>query len=499
MSRNVVIVGGGPTAVSVFLHLARVRGISSVCFVAPNPVGCAPAFGSDGPRLLCNTSVDVTSLRADGESGLLRYLAARGWPVHRDDFVPRYLVTQYARESFLRHRAAARRRGVRVTQVRGLARSVSGTPGAYRVVLEDGTAVGATDVVLCPGGTAPRLPEDLRAHAGHPRLLTSPYPTRRLRALPGDAKVLVLGTKLSAIDAALALCRAGRPTVMTSPSGQLPAVRTRLCRTASAGLERLWERELGRGAGPERLVRPLIRLVRALGGRQPVVRGLSDRTVAHERLRHEAELAEAGRVPWQDAVAEVIDALNRALSAREEPVRRRVLATHRVAMSRYISSIPLANARRLLAHLDAGLLTVAEARPRRIAPRPDGRGWDVVWSDGRAEEFGWIVCATGIEAPALTVTPGGELRVGAAPGPGEHAAPVTGDLRVLRGPGARPERLWVAGAAAGVRFPVVNYLRAAAQHARTIGRALAAQTPPAAGGPLAATAPPVRVLERSSS
>ncbi|MHC0431542.1 hypothetical protein ACX6XY_15355 [Streptomyces sp. O3] len=40
-----------------------------VAIVAPHPVGCAPAFGSGAPRLLCNTCVDVTSLRC---------LAARG-------------------------------------------------------------------------------------------------------------------------------------------------------------------------------------------------------------------------------------------------------------------------------------------------------------------------------------------------------------------------------------------------------------------------------------
>ncbi|GAU68738.1 hypothetical protein SSP35_08_02320 [Streptomyces sp. NBRC 110611] len=476
MSRKVAVIGGGPAAVSTFLHLTRVRDIASVCFIAPNDIGCAPAFGSGGPMLLCNTSVDVTSLRPDGTSELLSYLAARGWPVHREDFVPRYLVTQYARESYLRHRAAAERDGVKVGHVRGRARSVSGHPGDYRIGLEDGTAVDATDVVFALGGAVPRLPASLRATATAPRLLTSPYPVRRLRAVPADAKVLVLGTKLSAIDAALTLCRAGRRTVMASPSGRLPAVRTRLCRDTAAGLGREWERQLADGAdGAEAaaMARPLIRLIRTLSGGEPLRPRLSDHTDAHERLRHETQLAEAGQVPWQDTIAEVIDGLNHALPDQPEPVRRQVLATHRAAMSRYISSIPLDNARRLLSHLDAGLLTVADGCPERIDPHPDG--WTVTWPDGRTEHIDWVVCATGFQVPALSVAPDGRLHIGEPAAPGARAAQVTPGLRVHRGPDHAQERMWAVGSAAGTRVPVVNYLRAAAQHARDVGRILDAE------------------------
>ncbi|MGD3108496.1 FAD/NAD(P)-binding protein [Streptomyces sp. YGL11-2] len=480
MSRKVAVIGGGPAAVSTFLHLTQARDIAAICLIAPNDIGCAPAFGSGGPMLLCNTSVDVTSLRPEGESELLSYLAARGWPVHREDFVPRYLVTQYTRESFLRHRAAAERDGIKVVHVRGRARSVGGHPGDYRVGLEDGTSVDATDVVLALGGTAPRLPAALRAPATAPRLLTSPYPVRRLRAIPADAKVLVLGTKLSAIDAVLTLCRAGRRSVMASPSGQLPAVRTRLCRDTSAGLGRQWERQLARGASVAELVRPLIRLVRTLGGGEPLRRQLGGPGRAHERLRRETELAAAGRVPWQDAIAEVIDGINHALPAQPEGTRRQVLAAHRTAISRYISSIPLDNARRLLSHLDAGLLTVADAAPRHIDPHPDG--WTVTWPDGRSEHVDWVVSAAGFEAPTLSVGPDGELRIGAPPAPGARVAQVAPDLRVLRDPEGAPERVWAVGSAAGTRVPIVNYLRAAAQQARVVGLSLDAEPTAAAPG-----------------
>lgn len=475
--RQVVIVGGGPAAVSAFVHLTEVRGVESIRFLAPNPIGCAPAFGSGDPRLLCNTSVDVTSLRPDGTSDLLRYLAARGWPVHRADFVPRALVTQYARERYLRHRAAAERRGTKVAHTRGRAGAVTGSPGDYRITLTDGREVAATDVLFCLGGDTPQMPELLRGHAGAPRLLAGPYPVQRLRRIPGEARVLVLGTKLSAIDAALTLCRDGRRTVMASPSGELPAVRTRLCRTSGAGLAGQWARQLQRGVGARELLGPLLRAVRALGGGHPVRRGLSGRRGAHARLREETALAEAGQVPWQDAIAEVIDAANQVLPGLPEAVRRQVLGVHRGLMSRYISAIPVANARRLLAHMDAGTLSVADRYPRRVTPESDG--WRVEWPDGTTEHVDWIVSATGVEAPCLSVTPDGELRVGAAASAGPDAVwhgmrpvAVEQDLRLIRTPDAGAERLWALGASAGTRVPIVNYLRAAAQHAQAVAHSI---------------------------
>ncbi len=240
-----------------------------------------------------------------------------------------------------------------------------------------------------------------------------------------------------------------------------------------------------------------------------MLRQLSDRADVHERLRHETQLAKAGRVPWQDTIAEVIDGLNHALPAQPKQARHQVLSAHRAAMSRYISSIPVGNASRLLSHLDSGLLTVADAYPRHIEPAPGG-GWTIDWGDGRTEHIDWVVCATGFQPPALTTTPDGELRIGGPGAPGARSAQVSPDLRVVRDPGAARERMWVVGSAAGSRFPIVNYLRAAAQHARTVGQALATVppartpdgTPPdalaARSGPTNATAPS-RIPERPAS
>lgn len=61
-------------------------------------------------------------------------------------------------------------------------------------------------------------------------------------------------------------------------------------------------------------------------------------------------------------------------------------------------------------------------------------------------------------------------------GPGTGPSPeILDDLRLRIEPDGPAERVWVVGAGAGTRFPIVNYLRAAAQHAAVVTAQFARQ------------------------
>ncbi|WP_173019466.1 FAD/NAD(P)-binding protein [Streptomyces alkaliphilus] len=469
MTKRIVIIGGGATAVSALAHVAGAPGIERLTLVAPDRVGFGTAFGTTDPTLLCNTSVDVTSLLAEGQSDFLEYLAAHGHPVHRDDFVPRYLVGQYCRTRYGQYRDRALARGTKVTHIRERAVAIHHLDDdTYRVELADGATVTGTDVLFCAGPEEPRLPTEVSAHRGDPRLHESPYPASRL---PQDARVLVLGTKLSAIDAALVLSREGlRHTVLTSPSSTLPAVRTRLRRSA--------EPALGPGdwaaldpdstSFDHSLTRMLVRAVRRSHPSARAPRTGAGGPAVTPRLNEEARLAEEGRIPWQDIVAEVIDALNEQIPRWRPEVAARVLTRHHALMSRYISAIPLRNAKLLVAHAAAGRLRVAPAYPEEL--RRTDAGWRVRWADGSGESFDHVVVAAGYRARRL-ICAAGCLRIG-HDGDGPHPE-LLADLRVRLPDRADPERIWVLGSAAGTRHPIVNYLRAAAQHAAVVGEQIA--------------------------
>ena len=467
MSKRVVIIGGGATAAAAYSRLAQgppAGDLESVSVVSPKAVGLGQAFGTTDPRLICNTSADVTSLSATGESGLLRYLAARGWPVSRADFVPRYLVGQYCRESYAAARTSFEAQGVRTGQVRDWAQAVVPDGDGYQVELAGGDALSATDVLLCLGLDRPVLPELVSPYLGDGRLLTDAYPTSRLRAsVPDDAKVLLLGTKLSAIDAALTLCTGSRrQVVMTSPSGELPAVRTGLVRPAVPLVDRArWLAVDPRdpGAGGE-LTRLLVAAIRRADPGIPLVAQVSGAADGQQRLAEELVLAEAGLVPWQGIVAEVIELINEWAAGWPAEERQSWLGRHRSLMSRYISAIPVRNARRLHGHFRGGRLALAAGYPQGLTPVADG--WQVSWPDGRREDFTHVVCAVGYAKPRLARSASGTVWINPVLG----AEPAVGaDLRLRTPDGSGSERIWVLGASAHQRTAIVNYLNTAARHA----------------------------------
>lgn len=478
-----MVVGAGASATAVLHQLARHVDVrpGSVTVVDPRPAGFGVAFGTADPRLRCNTSVDVTSLRRAHESDLLRYLAARGWPVSRSDFVPRALVGQYCRERFAEARRTLVARGCTLRQVTARADTVRPVtrPGqGYLVTLDDGSVLEATDVVVAVGGDRPRLPEELRDHADHPDLLVGPYPSDRLRALPEDARPLVLGSKLSAIDAALVLCAAPRHVTLCSPSGELPAVRDQLCRPARpagllAGLRDLDPRSPNFDLAFTRL------LVRAVRNASPqpsptLKKQFGTEPEALRRLGTELRQTETGANAWQSVIAELIEAVNDWTQGWPRRDRDRLLTRFRPLIARHISAIPVSSARTLAQHGLAGRLVVRRGTPTSLAPAPGG--WHARWRpEGAAEHYTHVVAASGYRPPALCTHGPALLAFGtAACSPGCAPPPTDARLRLTPPDGGGPERIWMVGAAGGARTAIVNYLWTAAAQAEVVAKTLAA-------------------------
>jgi uncharacterized NAD(P)/FAD-binding protein YdhS len=449
MGRRVIIVGGGATGTAAFLAIVRHRAAASVDIVDPRPPGRGVVFDTTSPTFLCNTSAGVMSLNPERPNEFVHYLRRRGLAVGPDDFVPRRLVAEYCVDSYRRHAELAR-------HIPDRARSLARRGSGYVVALEGGGELRADDVIVCTGTGPPVVPGLVRRHLGRPGLFPSSYPEPSLEP---DARVLVLGTRLSAIDATLSLCLRGHRVTMASRSGRLPAVRTRIRRAAPLDRAAFLGLDLTDPALPSRV----LRLVRRATSR-PLAEQTSSATNPMVRLRQEIELAEAGHVDWQDVIPELIELMNDRLSTVDDSVRRTALSRCELLITRYVSAFPLRNARRLLHEFDRGAATLARGVPLQI--EPDGDRWCVRWPDG-VERFDAIVCATGYHPPVLSCH-GTVLRLD-RPG----SVPELGtDLR-MRFPGsADAERIWLLGTTSYLRVPVVNYLRTAADQADAIARSM---------------------------
>ncbi len=95
----------------------------------------------------------------------------------------------------------------------------------YRVISDHGTTVQAAGVALTIGNLETREWDHLRSVPGY---FNTPYPCSRLASqIPADRSVCILGSSLSAIDAAVSLFDAGHTgkIIMVSRNGRLPSVR----------------------------------------------------------------------------------------------------------------------------------------------------------------------------------------------------------------------------------------------------------------------------------
>ncbi|MBC2874405.1 MULTISPECIES: FAD/NAD(P)-binding protein [Streptomyces] len=479
--RTVAIVGAGAAGTSVFAHLVAAlpraggRPIGSVLVVDPSPPGWGLAFGDDDPLLMCNSAANINSLLPDRPDDFVTHLRARGWTGAPDTCVPRAAMAAYCADRWADTRDTAERTGVTVRHLPCLALSVGLAGGRPRLRLDDGSEHTADDVILATGVHRPRVPRGFAAFTGHPRYVDSPYPSARLRASLGTGRrrVLALGSRQSAVDAALLLCRDGHRTTLTSPSGSLPAVRLSLHAPPRdfPPLERMAR------LGPDdplldrRLTRCVVEAVRLLGDR-PLRAQTSRAADPVRRLAEDTALAEAGVCLWPGVAVAVIEALT--AFADGLPADRTLSLMRRFDwfVGRYLTALTVVNARRLLEHCATGALRVAPAYPESVAFA------DGVWrvstpGSGPPETYDYVVNATGFRPPEVSWrADGSELLLSPA---GTVVDRLEADLRVRRAPDAPPERVWLAGVGTHVRIPFANHLRTVTRQARWVAGQVAAR------------------------
>ncbi|MTE19070.1 SidA/IucD/PvdA family monooxygenase [Streptomyces sp. TRM43335] len=477
--RSVAIIGAGTTGISVFAQLVRgsESDVSSITLIDPNEPGAGPVFGDPDPDLLCNTSAGICSLLPQVPSDFTDHCAERGRPVADADYTPRAWVGEYARERFGRYFEVAGARGVKVDHERDLVRSIATTGRRYRLHLESGRLRSFSHVIVCVGVGEAIVPDGFAAYTSHPRWVPSPYPSARLRRRIGDtpSRVLVVGSGLSAVDAALLLCRDGHRVTMASRTGILPAVRSRILPSPRA----LPSLDGISGMDPDdpdlyrRLGRAVTEAVRTVGGPLPLRRQLSRGADPVRRLREEIALAEADLCHWQDIVLPLVDAVS-AWTAGWHPSRRAsVFAPVSSLMWRYLTSLALPNARKLSGHLDDGELELDVYDPARV--RAHAKGFEVVSRDGRVRTYDHAVSGAGFELPVLH-------HDGAAVhlrNPPDKAVPVTalgGDLRPR--PGIGEGNIWVVGPATHIHQPFANFLGSATRQAEIVARCVRGEAVP---------------------
>lgn len=471
---ELVVIGGGPSAVAALHALLEEGTPKSITVVDPNEIGIGFVFGprcAGDPALLCNSSAGVTYLDEHYPDEFADFCASRGWPVGKDDYAPRFIFGQFCRDKYLRVEQVAKGRGVPIVQVRARASKIECLDsGRYRVHLDDGSSLVGSDVLLAPGIEEPSLPAIVAEYKDNPRLFRGTYPVDRLRDLPGRSHVLIIGLRSSALDASQVLSSAGHTSVMTSPSGRLSAVRDRLRIAPKFHFDR--DRWLALDASSAdfegQIFELLTESIQAAAEGVPMSEQVVVSTDVLSRLRAELEVAETGKSKWSDLGYHGIGIINDMVGPWDAATRARLLPKAYGLLTRYVNALPVLIAKRLLATLEAGISKVSPVFLESVQPR--GEKWEAVWADGRRESFDAVVAASGYGFPRFPIVDATSFALsnGSRVGPQHKLAVITESLRLDLGRASGPERIWAIGPASNQRFPMAHIIYLAARHSRWI-------------------------------
>ena len=218
---RVAIIGGGASGVLTALQLLATSDDSALCVTvheASGVLGRGIAYGTSDPRHLLNVRARHMSAYADVPSDLLDWARRAGRDPDPLGFLPRMEYSAYLQDTL------ADVADHRLTISAGRVDDIAAVDGGFELHTRDRVASAET-VVLAYGNQAPQPLAvggvDLGALPGY---LPNPWDLAAIRALPGDAAVVIVGTGLTAIDTAITLLEESpqRRAVMVSRHGLLP-------------------------------------------------------------------------------------------------------------------------------------------------------------------------------------------------------------------------------------------------------------------------------------
>ena len=219
---DVAVVGGGASGTLTAIHLlaSRAHDLTVTVHDASGEVGKGLAYGTTDRRHLLNVRSRHMSAFPDIPSDLVEWARRTGREPDAQAFLPRCDYAVYLRETLDRLRDDRYRfRAERVVDVRR-------AEGGFELRAAGGRVTRAAAVVLAPGNLRPApLAVRGRALPDAPWHLADPWDLARLRAARPDGTVVLVGTGLTAVDAAVTLLgdAPDRRVVMVSRHGLLPA------------------------------------------------------------------------------------------------------------------------------------------------------------------------------------------------------------------------------------------------------------------------------------
>lgn len=356
---DVVIVGGGAGGVAVALHLMELakkgKKLDELIIIEKTDVvGPGLAFSVDCDGTILNMHSDTMGIMNENPHDYTQ------WRQSLEDgpFPSRVDYGQYLQTRWSQAMEQAASMGIKTKVVHQDAVDIERlADNTMTVTIADGTKIAGRDVVLALGNFVGTANSHLVGKAGY---FPNPWPTAQLKSIPSESPVIVVGSRLSAVDAAIYLSENGHtgPITFMSRSGKLPKVQ---------GLPVPFTRkyvlhELAREveANPNE---SLLRMASALT--EEITRAtngdwswLFEKDDYTEQLEIDIDLASKQQVRWQSVLSSTAPVIERYWNSLTPASQKIFMEKFNSSWMSYRHAMPVKNASRIFALLKKGQLTV---------------------------------------------------------------------------------------------------------------------------------------------
>ncbi len=224
--RQIIIIGGGFSGASAAVQLVRkISDPISVTIVEPAPeIGPGLAYSTDEPAFRLNAISSAHSIDVADPAHFTRWCHEQGLAEsdpealvpNAEMFIRRRDFRRYLVETVRSH--ASWPNGSTINHVRSTASDIRLAKQVVKVALDSGREIVADMAILAVGNPPLRKPDWADGSAaGHPGLILKPL-REGLENVARNAKVLVVGAGLTALDAMASLCARGHRGQITAIS-----------------------------------------------------------------------------------------------------------------------------------------------------------------------------------------------------------------------------------------------------------------------------------------
>lgn len=242
MKKIITIIGCGAVGVSQLYHLVEqlisdniAANFEILIFEKSSSLGQGVAYGEDSPSNLLNRTAGAMSLIHDKPDDFICWLKnnKNKWNDQfpnikinqlKETFLPRFLFGIYAEDVLRQTIYRARRYKLKISFIHDEAINIEKYHDEYKIYTKNNWQLLSSIIILAVGNLPAKKFGDFN---NNPAYFNSPYPTKNLTAIPKNASVGILGSRLSAIDAAISLAEYGHKgeVAFIARKGYFPSIK----------------------------------------------------------------------------------------------------------------------------------------------------------------------------------------------------------------------------------------------------------------------------------